>query len=210
MLKLIKKNLFYTKSFTIFSIIVILLISNRFASAHPHIFIIQRFEAFFDDQGFSGIKVSWNFDEMFSNMIAEDYDKNRNGSLEKEEVELIKKEAFSYISQYNYFIFIKIDNKPFEIKYIKDFSASLEKGKISYEFFVPCHVNAIEGFKNIIISGYDPTYYSAIFFAENSPVTLKNSEQFEIKTSIKKDDSTRIYYDTVNPWALFLDFKLKK
>jgi ABC-type uncharacterized transport system substrate-binding protein len=62
------------------------------------------------------------FDDMFSSMIAEDHDRNQNGRLEPSEVKTIKEKAFSYISEHSYFTFVKIENKPFQIKFITDFN----------------------------------------------------------------------------------------
>jgi len=53
--------------------------------AHPHVFIAQNLKVVFDDKGMVGFNVNWAFDEMFSNMICEDYcDLNKNGILESQ------------------------------------------------------------------------------------------------------------------------------
>ncbi|MGD8893057.1 MAG: DUF1007 family protein, partial [Desulfobacterales bacterium] len=54
--------------------------------AHPHVFIVQRLKIVFDNQGLAGFEVEWHFDEMFSNMIAMDFDQNKNSILEPAEV----------------------------------------------------------------------------------------------------------------------------
>ena len=56
------------------------------AQAHPLIFIAQRVTVVFDEMGLAGIRVRWKFDDMFAGMIAEDFDLNRNGRLDPEEV----------------------------------------------------------------------------------------------------------------------------
>ena len=188
---------------------IVLNASGRNLYAHPHVFIVQRIDIVFDDQGLEGFKMRWGFDEMFSIMIAGDYDRNQNRCLEPKEVQTIKEKAFNYLSNYNYFTFIKIDGKPFEVKYIKNFVAVLENNKLIYEFFVPCHVAAIRQFKKIIIAVYDPSYYTAIFFAENQPASLSFAESFDVKSAIREDKTTSIYYGMVHPWALFLEFRLK-
>ena len=146
---------------------------------------------------------------MFSVMIGEDFDKDKNGSLDKKEVKTIKEKAFGYIASYNYYIQIKIDEKPFNVKFIKDFNATLNNGKLSYEFFIPCHVSAVKNPKDIKLSPYDPEYYSAIYFPDETRLFLENSEPFEIETKVERDMSTLFYYDTVNPLAIFLNFRLK-
>jgi ABC-type uncharacterized transport system substrate-binding protein len=190
-------------------ILVFLMSALPEAQAHPHVFIDQRLNAVFDDKGLAGIKVHWKFDEMFTSMIAEDYDVNRNGRLEAGEIAAIREKAFSYISGNSYFCFIKIENKPFQVKFIKDFKATLENNELVYEFFIPCHVAAAGNFKKLSVATYDPSYYTAIFFAENSPVSLTSAGAYVVKTAVREDPGIRFYYDQVNPWSLYLEFRKK-
>lgn len=196
---------------TILFVSVACAFSMRFeeALAHPHVFIVQRLDVVFDDKGLTGFKVRWIFDEMFAGMIAEDFDKNRNGALESSEVEEVKQKAFSYIAEFDYFCFVKIDKKPFKVQYVKDFKATLKNGRLTYEFLVPCHVTATNAAKKITFATYDPTYYTAVFFAENEPVSLASAENYEVKVSIREDEETKIYFDMLSPWALFLEFRRK-
>jgi len=205
-------NIVMGKKITIIFIIPIIFftIFRGVTLSHPHVFIVQKIKIVFDDQGLAGFNIHWTFDDMFTSMIAGDYNKNQNEVLEKSEVALIKKEAFSYLFNYNYFTFVKIDGKPFDVKFIQNFSAELHNKKLVYKFFIPCHVTVTSNFKNVRVASYDPSYYSAIFFAKNGSVSLDNSGSFEVRTVIKEDKSTSIYYGQVNPWALFLDFRTKQ
>jgi len=179
------------------------------AESHPHIFIVQRLSMAFDEKGLAGIRVHWKFDDMFAGMIAEDHDRNQNGHLEPDEVKSIRENAFSYLAEFNYFVFIKIENTPFKVKYTTDFTATLQDGRLEYRFFVPCHVRATQSIKKITVATYDPSYYSAIFFAKNKPVSLTASDACEVKTAIREDPATTIYYGMIHPWTLFLEFCLK-
>jgi ABC-type uncharacterized transport system substrate-binding protein len=179
------------------------------ALSHPHVFIVQRLNVVFDDKGLAGIKVRWKFDDMFASMIAEDHDLNRNGKFETNEIKAVKEKAFSFISKYNYFIFIKIDNTPFQVKFIRDFNAILENKKLVYEFLIPCHVTATNHFKKITVATYDPTYYTAIYFTQKKPVSLTAADAFEVKATIRQDPDTKIYFDMVHPWTLFTEFRKK-
>jgi len=189
---------------------VIVIFSYKGLPAHPHAFIVQRIKMVFDDQGLAGFKIRWDFDDMFTSMIAGDYDKDKNGSLEPAEVTAIKEKAFSYLANQDYFTFIKINEKPFKVSSVKDFSAKLTEDKrLIYEFFVPCHVSASSNMKQVIVASYDPTYYSAIYYANKNPAAIVQGERYEIKSAIREDESTPIYFGMVYPWALFLDFSLK-
>ena len=200
------------RSFMVFFVIILCFWAAfcKDAISHPHVFIVQRIQVVFDDKGLAGFRIEWKFDEMFSSMIATDYDKNKNKYLEPDEVAVIKENAFSYISNYNYFTFVRIEGKPFQVKYVKDFSAKLVGNKLTYEFLVPCHVAAMSSFKRIIIATYDPSYYTAIFFAKKHPAALANADRFQVESAIKEDKATSIYYDMVHPWGLFLDFRKKQ
>jgi len=196
----------------IFTLSVLVMILSSWvvpAGAHPHIFIVQRLNVVFDDKGLAGFKIRWKFDDMFAGMIAEDHDRNRNGQLEHDEVQSIRKNAFCYLAEHNYFVFITIGDKPFKVNYTTDFTAILQGGQLEYQFFVPCHVMATRNVKKISVAAYDPTYYSAIFFTKNNPVSLTSADACEVKTAIREDPSTTIYYGMVHPWTLFLEFCLK-
>jgi|GEM_PF-468596 len=202
----------YMKHMVIKSVLMVswlLFILIEITWGHPHVFIAQNLKIVFDEKGMTGFNVYWKFDDMFSNMICEDHDLNKNGILEKTEIASIKTKAFSYIAEFNYFIYVKIDGTPFKVQFVTDFSARLENGKLIYDFFIPCHISAAKNFKHINIASYDPNYYSTIYFTEQHPFTIENNDKFEVNALIKEDKATLIYYDMVNPWALFLDFRLK-
>ncbi len=179
------------------------------ATAHPHVFITQQLEVIFDDKGMAGVMVHWMFDDMFASMIAEDHDRNKNGTLEPSEVKTVKDEAFSYIKEQNYFMHILIDGRNFPVKFVTDFNATLEDHRLTYDFFIPCHVTAIPQVKKIKISGYDPSYFSAVFFGDSKPVSIVSGERYKVDTKIKEDPDTKIYFDMVHPWTLFLTFQVK-
>ena len=194
----------------IFTTACLLILSNGTTWAHPHVFIEQNLKIVFDEKGMAGFNVHWIFDDMFSIMICEDHDVNKNGILEKTEVASIKEKAFSYIAEFDYFIYVKINDNPFKVKYVTDFSAKINHDKLIYDFFIPCHISAAKEFKHIKIATYDPSYYSAIYYSNQHPFTIVNKAKFEAGIEIKKDKSTLIYYDQINPWTLFLDFRLKQ
>ena len=188
---------------------VLFMLMPSIGHAHPHVFIAQNTRVLFDEKGMAEIKIRWTFDEMFSVMILEDFDSNRDKVLDTMEIQTIKEKAFGYIASHNYYIHIKIDNKPFEVKFIKDFNARVENGKLVYEFTIPCHVTAIATPKKIMISPYDPEYYSAIYFPDQQSVSFENQDRYEITSAIDIDRSTLFFHETVNPYALFLTFKIK-
>jgi ABC-type uncharacterized transport system substrate-binding protein len=67
-----------------FTVLSILLLTSVLLHAHPHVFI--DFSAAYDPAR-SRLQVTWVFDEMSSQLIALDYDANRNGRFEPREAE---------------------------------------------------------------------------------------------------------------------------
>ena len=201
---------FYYHAYAFLILTILTALNVQTIAAHPHTFIAQETKIVFDKKGLAGFDIHWTFDEMFSVMISDDFDQDRNGKLSKQEITVIKEKAFGYIAPHNYYIQIKIDDKPFAVKFIKNFNARLNDGKLSYSFFIPCHITAVKTIKKIVLSPYDPEYYSAIYFPDRKHLLMENSDSFAIETKVERDMSTLIYYDTVNPLAIFLNFRLKQ
>lgn len=189
--------------------IFILIVSPLHLSAHPHTYIANRFTVLFDDRGMAGIRVNWVFDKFFSTMILEDYDGNHNGALEPAEVQSIKKGAFSFLVNHGYFVHIKIDGKPFEVKFVTDFTARIRRGALIYEFTVPCHVSAAGKPRQIRVAPYDPTFYTLILFAETGAVQIKGGAKFKVDHKIEKNPEEAYYNGMVQPYEMILEFQLK-
>ena len=176
--------------------------------SHPHVFLYSSVKVVFDEKGLAGVQVDWVFDEMFSSMIILDFDKNGNGRFEPSEIVSVKKGAFENLRQFDYFMHIKIDGRPFKVKYVKDFSAEITDGKMAYRFFVPCHVPAQESSKEIKLSIYDSTFYSSVFLRKN-PVTYENRHAYEAEHTIEKNRGEAYYYGQVYPEEITLKFRQK-
>ena len=178
------------------------------ALSHPHVFIYNSIKVVFDKKGLVGFRVKWVFDEMFSNMLIYDFDKNGNGSFEPSEIREIKNGAFSNLKNFDYFTHIKINGKPFKVKFVKDFSAKIKGDALTYRFFVPCHVLALSTFKEIKISIYDDSFYCSVFLTKN-PIDFENTSPYEFHYRIGKNKKEAYYYGQVFPEEITLRFRLK-
>jgi ABC-type uncharacterized transport system substrate-binding protein len=191
------------------SLLLSLLFFTQETISHPHVFIVTRYTLVFDKNGLAGIHVNWQFDEYFSAMISGDYDSDQNGVFDPAENQLIEREAFHNMKKYSYFTFIKIDKKPFETKIVRDFSASLDENILIYEFFIPCNVSATSSYREIRVAAYDPSYYSAIFFAKYNALSLEKEDKIEYKSRIAENKEETYYYGMVHPWELTFYFRSK-
>jgi ABC-type uncharacterized transport system substrate-binding protein len=155
--------------------------------AHPHVFIDSSLTVVFDEKGLAGFKVRWVFDEMFSSVIIHDFDENGNGTFEPSEVKKLEQGAFSNLRNFDYFTLIKISGQDFKVKYIRDFSSSIQANSVIYDFFVPCHVTGISTFKEVRIFFCDKENYSYFSFIQDKPVQFENSTMFDFQYEISQD-----------------------
>lgn len=82
----------------------------------------------------------------------------------------------------------------------------LKNRVLNYDFF-PCHVKAAEGFKEIRVSPYDPSYYTLVLFAETDAVALIQSDGFDANFRVVKNQLESYYYREVNPYEMILKFR---
>jgi ABC-type uncharacterized transport system substrate-binding protein len=170
-------------------------------SPHPHVFIDNTITIVFDQKGMAGIKTTWVFDEMFSELIIHDYDTDRDGAFSADEKEKIKTEVFSNLKNYHYFTYINIAGKAFNVQYVKDFSAYLDSTGVRYTFFIPCHIAATSSYKQIKIAMYDSTYYVDVRF--------ENGDTMEYTYRIADNTQRLYYYGQIAPQEIILNFRKK-
>ena len=178
------------------------------AWGHAHVWIDNTVVVHFDDQGMAGFKEKWAFDEMFSQMIIHDFDKNRNGRFELAEVKEIKKGAFSNLRKFDYFTHVKINGKSFEVKFVKDFNAKIVKNRVTYHFFVPCHIKATSSFKEIRIGIYDESFYTSITLLRDQ-ILFKHDLAYEHHHKMELNKKEPYYYGQVYPEEIVLRFRKK-
>ena len=194
------------KGRTAISVCLMLFLACTVAVAHPHAFASSAVDVVFDEKGVAGFRVRWLFDEMFSSMILMDFDQDGDRKLNAAEIEGLKKGAFDNLRKFSWFTHIRVDGKPFAVKFVTDFSARVHKDKLIYQFFVPCHVAGRATPRNIAFSLYDKEYYCAILYIKN-PVAYENDAGFAVEHRLETNRSAAYYYDMVYPEEILLRFK---
>lgn len=176
------------------------------ATAHPHIWIDRRIEVQFDENGLAGFHMHWVFDEMTSSGFIVDYDTDRNNALSKEEIRVMKKEAFEYLKNYGYMTHITINGKPFQVKFVTDFNPVIKQDQLIYRFFIPCHVRSHKHFKEVAVGVYDEEYY-VDFAQKKGSVKLVDSDGFHTSTRFRVNKNKSFYFNQFHPTEFILRFK---
>lgn len=178
-------------------------------SAHPHIFIDADITVVLDKKGLAGIKIQWLFDVMFSEMMLHDFDKNGDRQFNKTEQKIVKEEIFNNLKEYQYFTFITIDGKKFEVKFVKNFSTIIKNKKMMFEFFIPCHVKITKTSKEIKFAMYDKSYYTDIALIKKNPIKFQNTSGIDYSYKINNNFKDPSYFGQKPPQEIILKFRRK-
>ena len=174
--------------------------------AHAHVWIHSGVMVHFDETGVAGFKIEWVFDEMFSHMIIHDFDKNQNGRFEPGEIKAVKKGAFSNLKNFGYFLHVKINGKPFKVKFVKDFKAKIVQDRIVYHFFVPCHIKAASSYKEVRIGIYDESFYTNIILLKDQ-IFFRNDAGYEHHHRVELNKEEPFYFGQIYPEEIALRFR---
>ncbi len=110
---------------------------------------------------------------MFTSIICEDYDLDKDGKLSKAEAQTVEEEAFINLQNFDFYSFIFVNGAKIPIEY-RDFAVELIDGKIIYYFKIPFHLPK-ESELTVQFANYDPSIFTDLLLAED-PVVLLPSD----------------------------------
>jgi ABC-type uncharacterized transport system substrate-binding protein len=153
------------------------------ARAHPHVFVEHTITVVVGSDGLEGVRFTWAFDEMFSSMIVLTFDTDKDRTFSAAEVKTIEGKHFGNLKDFNYFVQLRVNDRPVGVTAYKDFRVTLANGQAVYEFTVP--VKAAAGTLEVAVN--DPTYYSAFALSQRSPVQVQSSKNYRVDCRVAKD-----------------------
>lgn len=169
-------------TFKKFLFFIILIFCFCLAQAHPHLFIKSSFDLIISNNNLKGIKVIWNWDKWWSEEVIRECDLDKNGAFNAKETELIYKDFFSAIRDFNYFTRVYVHNKEIKVRKVENFKARIEKDKtVTYEFVIP--INAKLNKQSFV----------ELFFNDNTIYTAFDRNAKAIKTTNLKDLNIETY-----------------
>ncbi len=167
--------------------------------AHPHVFIDGVTDVVFEHGKIVGIRQHWTFDDVFSLLMIEDFDKNKNGKFDKAEIEALQKGAFEAVREFGYFTHIRLDGKKIAVNRVAEFSANLAKGRISYSFLVPFVEPVDPKTTKVDLGTYDDTFYVSVTYDAIDPVRLSGAGSSGCHFKMYDDAENPIYFGMVVP-----------
>ena len=178
------------------------------AFAHPHVFVNDRTTVVFDGGMLKGVRFTWTFDDMFSNMILSDYDPKHTGHFDAAQVKAVKEGAFDNLENYHYFVAFAVGKKQLSHFKIEQFTPSVTEGnKLVYSFFVPLNVPVQATEQSVRITVYDDSYYVAFDLLHLTDVTVQAGDDVTWKPSIEKTKVKPLWPGQYMPDQLVIKFK---
>lgn len=166
-------------------ILLLLLLPNKLAFSHPHIFVDYTLEI----KGSNLATMEWVFDPLESKKTIYIFDDNEDGVISGKEIDNLYNEKFIYLKDYNFFLYIKKGSNQITLEGVENFHAGVnEDGLFFYRFDFQIPEISDDITK---LTLFDTTYYTS--FSE--PTTESVFKPDSIYKSIRKNRDTPYYYD---------------
>lgn len=177
-----KRDVLFTKLTTLIFLIV------NFCFGHAHVFIDYKVHACINDKGLEGVYVNWTFDQMYTQFIQKEFDKDKDGKLSKEEQVAVFKKFNNDYGKADYFAVIKVDGKNYSVPKPTNFSARLinDKGVVAFSFYLPLKLDATQKPMDVQVYFFDPVIYVS-FTVMQKDVSIQNKTKvIEATINLKK------------------------
>ncbi len=173
------------------------------ARAHPHIWIDADAELRFTDGRLVAIEQRWVFDEVFSDFILQEHDRDGDGRFDAEETAAVRREAFESLVELDWLTHLRVGAERIALPEAQAFTVAVEDGLVAYRFTLPLPEPADPSGRPVVLSLYDETYYIDILLAGEEPIRLAGAPD-ACRWALFEDAANPIYFGMIHPQAVDL------
>jgi ABC-type uncharacterized transport system substrate-binding protein len=167
--------------------LVALCISTVPASVHPHVFAEARLDVVINpDQTVKSLRHLWRFDDVFSSTVLMEFDKNSDLELDDAELQEISDTIHSSLAEYNYFQIVTVDGKDVAMKPPPALMVNYEQDQLIV-LFESAPKDPLKLTGKVDFGVYDPTFYTAIDFAEDENMSVADLPASCSRTVVRPD-----------------------
>lgn len=144
-------------------------------NAHPHVFAEARLDVVLapDHQSITALRHVWRFDDLFSSTVLMEFDNNADLKLDDAELKEVSETIYASLAEYNYFQLVSADGRDVKMKPPEALMVNLENNQLIVLFeSTPDTPIPLSG--KIDLGVYDPTFYTAIDFTEDSNMAVND------------------------------------
>lgn len=107
------------------------------ARGNPDVWVEAGIVFEFEEYRVTGLTFVWRFDDYYSSRAIRTHDHDRNGVLGPAEVEALRTGTFDPLARFDYYVHVWARGQKLEGHEVDRFTASVEEGRLVYEFSVP-------------------------------------------------------------------------
>jgi len=179
----------------------------RPAAAHPHVFIDNTVNFVFDAGKIAGFRLTWVFDDVFSDELLTDFDANHDKNFDAAESKKIAATIWPNMKPFHYFTYIWVDKQDLGLILPTDFKASAAKGIVTFDFLVPLPKPVDPKTQSLAVEVYDHEFYVEVDLHKTEPVRFTKMENVSCTPHIRDDTSRAYFGGYVNPQEITLACK---
>lgn len=169
------------------------------ARAHPHVMVDVHALVEFKNGKIVSLFMGWKFDPIYSATLVQDFDKNKNGKLDADEIRMIEAEAFRDTKDQGYFTYAMADGKPVTWASATDFSIVGMKDALLYAFRLNFPEPLDPRKSPVSLTTYEETFYIDMDFPNDKAVSLTGEGSAGCKAVIAPDHGNTIFGGIVTP-----------
>ena len=150
------------------------------AFAHPHVFADVKVKVLYDATGFVGVENRWSYDEIYSAAMLSSVDNNGDGKISADVQPPLQTAILGPIEKNNYYNYVQAGSDFLKARKIRNFKASMVKGKLVLDFVVDFSMPATADWTMLVVVVADPTNYIQMTSdMENADVDAPKSLEVE-------------------------------
>jgi len=143
------------------------------AAAHPHMCVALDATVIYEKGAFTGLEQKWTFsDERYIAEAVEGLDKNKDGKLDRSELDELAKVNVESLQEYDYFTVLAVADQAVKVARAKDYWMEHAAGTLSLHFTVPFAAPVPVGDKALKFVVRDPENFIA-FGLEKVPAPVR-------------------------------------
>ena len=179
----------------------------RPASAHPHVFIDNTVNFVFAANKITGFRLTWVFDDVFSDELIGDFDANHDHAFDAAESKKIAATIWPNMKPFHYFTYVWVDKKDLGLILPTDFKASIAKGIVTFDFLVALPKPVDPKTQSIAVEVYDHEFYVEVDLHKTNPIRFTDMQAIACQPHIRDDTSRAYFGGFVNPQEITLTCK---
>lgn len=184
----------------------ILAVTAGAAQAHPHVWINAFAELDYRDGGIRGIRVVWSFDDFFSSMLLQDFDKDRDGRFDADEIDGIAVQSLGSLKEFGYFTYIRLNGEAFNYSAVDDFSAHVQDEIVTYAFTVTLPDRIDPRRDEVVFAMFDSSFYVALILDQHDPVRVRGDWPVDCYFDTSQDVQIG---SAIDGWGLGQEIRIK-